>query len=74
MQDAAEIRGRQRRANRAVLIGVCLMAAAMLVSSLQLAPPIATTVVAIVGFGLLSYGVHVAWLVFYDREPEGPSS
>jgi len=74
MQDAAEIRGRQRRANRAVLIGVCLMAAAMLVSSLQLAPPIATSVVAIVGFGLLSYGVHVAWLVFYDREPEGPSS
>jgi O-antigen ligase len=74
MQDAAEIRGRQRRANRAVLIGVCLMAAAMLVSSLQLAPTIATTVVAIVGFGLLSYGVHVAWLVFYDREPEGPSS
>ena len=74
MQDAAEIRGRQRRANRAVLIGVCLIAAAMLVSSLQLAPTIATTVVAIVGFGLLSYGVHVAWLVFYDREPEGPSS
>jgi O-antigen ligase len=74
MQDAAEIGGRKRRANRAVLIGVCLMAAAMLVSSLQLAPPIATTVVAIVGFGLLSYGVHVAWLVFYDREPEGPSS
>lgn len=74
MQDAAEIRGRKRRANRAVLIGVCLMAAAMLVSSLQLAPPIATTVVAIVGFGLLSYGVNVAWLVFYDREPEGPSS
>lgn len=74
MQDAAEIGGRKRRANRAVLIGVCLMAAAMLVSSLQLAPTIATTVVAIVGFGLLSYGVHVAWLVFYDREPEGPSS
>ena len=74
MEDAAEIRDRKRRANRAVLIGVCLMAAAMLVSSLQLAPPIATTVVAIVGFGLLSYGVHVAWLVFYDREPEGPSS
>jgi len=74
MQDAAEIGGRKRRANRAVLIGVCLMAAAMLVSSLQLAPPIGTTIVAIVGFGLLSYGVHVAWLVFYDREPEGPSS
>jgi hypothetical protein len=74
MQDAAEIRGRKRRANRAVLIGVSLMAVAMLVSSWNLAPPIATTVAAIVGFGLVSYGVHVAWLIFYDREPEGPSS
>ena len=73
MQDTAEIRRRKRRANRAVLIGLCLMALAMLVSSRDLAPPIAT-VAAIVGFGLLSYGVHVAWLVFYDSEPEGPSS
>jgi len=56
------------------LIGLCLMTIAMLVSSRGLAPPIASTVAAIVGFGLLSYGVHVAWLVFYDREPEGPSS
>jgi hypothetical protein len=55
-------------------MGLCLMTIAMLVSSRDLAPPIATTVAAIVGFGLLSYGVHVAWLVFYDREPEGPSS
>jgi hypothetical protein len=50
------------------------MALAMLVSSRDLAPPTATTVSAIVGFGLVSYGVHVAWLLFYDREPEGPSS
>ena len=56
------------------MIGLCLMAVAMLVSSRDLAPPIATTVAAIVGFGLVSYGVHVAWLVFYDSEPEGPSS
>ena len=54
------------------MIGLCLMAVAMLVSSRDLAPPIATTVAAIVGFGLVSYGVHVAWLVFYDREPDGP--
>lgn len=74
MQDAVEIRRRKRRANRAVLIGLCLMARAMLVSARNLAPPIATTVAAIVGFGLVSYGVHVAWLVFYDSEPEGPSS
>ena len=50
------------------------MAVALLVSSRNFAPPIATTGAAIVGFGLLSYGVHVAWLVFYDREPDGPSS
>lgn len=74
MQDAAEIRRRKRRADRAVLLGLCLMTIAMLVSSRDLAPPIATTIAAIVGFGLVSYGVHVAWLVFYEREPEGPSS
>jgi hypothetical protein len=74
MQDAADISRRKRRANRAVLIGVGLMAVALLVSSWELLPPIATTVAAIVGFGLVSYGVHVAWLVFYDREPDGPSS
>ena len=74
MQDTAESRRRKRRAYRAVLIGLCLMALAMLVSSRDLVPPIATTVAAIVGFGLVSYGVHVAWLLFYDREPEGPSS
>jgi hypothetical protein len=74
MQDTAEIGRRKRRADRAVFVGLCLMIIAMLVSSRDLAPPIATTVAAIVGFGLLSYGVHVAWLVFYDREPEGPSS
>ena len=50
------------------------MAVALLVSSRNLAPPIATTVAGIFGFGLVSYGVHVAWLVFYDREPESPSS
>ena len=74
MQDTAESRRRKRRADRAVLIGLCLMALAMLVSARDLVPPIATTVAAIVGFGLVSYGVHVAWLLFYDREPEGPSS
>jgi hypothetical protein len=26
------------------------------------------------GSGLLMYGVHVAWLVFYERDPDGPSS
>jgi hypothetical protein len=74
MQDESEIRRRKRRSNRTVLIGVGLMAVALTASSWKLAPPIMTTAAAILGFGLLSYGVHVAWLVFYDREPDGPSS
>ena len=72
--DAAEIRGRKRRSNRSVSGGICLMAVALLASSWGLAPPVATTVAAIAGFVLLIYGVHVGWLVFYDREPDGPSS
>ena len=54
--------------------GLSLIVVALLVSSRELAPALATTLAAIVGFGLLMYGVHVAWLVFYDREPDGPSS
>jgi hypothetical protein len=50
------------------------MAAALLVSSWGVAPDPATTVVAIAGFLILMYGVHLAWLVFYEREPDGPSS
>ncbi len=74
MQDAAEIRRRKRRSDRAVVAGLSLIVVALLVSSRELAPALATTLAAIVGFGLLMYGVHVAWLVFYDREPQGPSS
>jgi hypothetical protein len=50
------------------------MTASLLASSWELAPPVATTVAAIAGFVLLICGVHVGWLVFYDREPDGPSS
>jgi hypothetical protein len=74
MQDAAEIRRRKRRSDRAVVAGLSLIVVALLVSSRELAPAFATTLAAIVGFGLLMYGVHVAWLVFYDSEPQGPSS
>jgi hypothetical protein len=74
MQDAAEIRRRKRRSDRAVVAGLSLIVVALLVSSRELAPALATTLAAIIGFGLLMYGVHVAWLVFYDREPQGPSS
>jgi hypothetical protein len=74
MQDAALILSRKRRSNRAVLAGLLLMSVALLVSSWGLAPDIATTVAAIVGFLILMYGVHLAWLMFYEREPDGPSS
>jgi hypothetical protein len=74
MQGAAEVSRRKRRSNRAVVAGISLIVVAMLLSSRELAPTVATTLAAIVGFGLLMYGVHVAWLVFYEREPDGPSS
>jgi len=74
MQDVAEVHGRKRRSDRAVLGGLCLIGFALLVSSLDLVPPLATTIGAIAGFLLVMYGVHLAWLVFYEREPEGPSS
>ena len=74
MDDGTEIRRRKRRSNRAVLGGLFLIAVALLVSSVELAPPLMSTVAAIVGFLLVMYGVHLAWLVFYDREPDGPSS
>jgi Flp pilus assembly protein protease CpaA len=74
MQDARLIRSRKRRSNRAVLAGLLLIAVALVVSSTKLAPDLATTVAAIAGFLILMYGVHLAWLMFYEREPDGPSS
>jgi uncharacterized membrane protein len=74
MQGAAEARRRKRRADKAVVSGLCLMAVALLVSSWQMAPPLATTLAAAVGLVLFAYGVNVAWTIFYDREPPGPSS
>ena len=74
MQDAAEIWRRKRRSNRAVLVGVVIVATALLGSSLEVAPMLVTTIVALVGMVLVMYGVHVGWLLFFDREPDGPSS
>jgi hypothetical protein len=54
--------------------GLSLIAIALVVSSWQIVPAITTTFAAAVGLVLLSYGVHLAWLVFYEREPDGPSS
>ena len=74
MQGTAQIRGRKRRSNRAVVAGLSLIAVALLVSTWRLTPDFLTTAAAIVGFGLLMYGVHLGWLVFYEREPDGPAS
>lgn len=74
MQDPAEVSRRKRRSSRAVLAGVSLIATALVLSVQPFAPPITTTVGAITGFALVMYGVHIGWLVFYDREPDGPSS
>ena len=74
MQGAAEVHRRKRRADRAVVAGLSLIVVALLLSSREVAPAVATTLAAIIGFVLLMYGVHVAWLVFYDREPDGPAS
>ena len=72
MQDPDEIRRRKRRSTKAVLAGLSLMAVALLVSSLPLLPDLATTLAAIVGFSLVMYGVHVGWVIFYERESDGP--
>ena len=74
MQEPDEIRRRKRRSNRSVLLGVVLMALGLLVSAADAAPPLVTTLVAVLGFALVLYGVHVGWLIFYEREPDGPSS
>ena len=74
MQDAEGIRQRKRRSNRAVVAGVTSVAMALLVSMLGVLPPVVTTVAALAGFALIMYGVHVGWMVFYDREPDGPAS
>ncbi len=74
MEDAAEIGRQKRRSSRAVVAGVSLMATALLVSYWELTPPIVTTAAGVIGFVLLLYGVHVAWVLFYDRESDGPPS
>ena len=74
MQDAVQIRAWKRRSTRAVVAGLSLMAIALVVSSWQIVPALTTTFAATAGLVLLCYGVHLAWLIFYEREPDGPSS
>lgn len=72
MEDPELIRARKRRCTHAVLLGMGVMALAMLASGLRLAPDLLTTAAAIGGFSLVLYGVHVGWVIFYDRETDGP--
>ena len=68
------IRRRKRHSNRAVLVGLGTVAVAFLASLWGLAPQLATTIAAVAGVVLMTYGVCVGWLVFYDRDPDGPPS
>ena len=71
MQDDAEIARRKRRSSRCVIAGIALMGMALLVTVMDVLPPVVPTVAALVGFGFMLYGVHVGWLVFYERDPDG---
>jgi hypothetical protein len=57
-----------------VVSGLGMIAIALLVSNYNLAPALSTTIAALIGFLVLLYGLNVGWLVFYEREPDGPSS
>ena len=70
--DPAEVGRRKRRSSRSALAGCSLMAVALVLSAHGVGPPVTTSVGALVGFVLLLYGVHVGWLVFYDRDDDGP--
>jgi Flp pilus assembly protein protease CpaA len=74
MQDAGVIWRRKRRSNRAVFSGLGMISIALFASAVNLASPMSTTIAAVIGFVVLLYGLHLGWLVFYDREPDGPSS
>jgi len=74
MQDRAQVGRRKRISNRTVFTGSCWMLFALVASAAELVPPLASTMLAIAGFVLVMYGVHVGWLVVYEREPDGPSS
>jgi hypothetical protein len=72
--DPAEVGRRKRRSSRSALAGCSLMVAALVLSAHDVGPPVTTMAGAVVGFVLLLHGVHVGWLVFYDRDDDGPAS
>lgn len=57
-----------------MVAGIGLMASALVVSAFEMIHPGVTTAGAIIGFVMLMYGVHLGWLVFYERESDGPAS
>jgi heme/copper-type cytochrome/quinol oxidase subunit 4 len=65
---------RKRRSELTVLVGVVLMAVALFASAHGLGTDATTTLAALAGFALVNYGVHLAWVVFCDRESDGPAS
>lgn len=74
MADAELIRNKKRRSSKSVLSGVSLIAVSLFFSAIHVAPEVATTLGAIVGFLMIMYGVCLGWMVFYERESDGPSA
>ena len=72
MQDPDEVRRAKRRSTKAVFAGLALIAVALPVSASRLLPDAVTTFAAIVGFCLVSHGLHLSWVIFYERESDGP--
>ena len=69
MQEPTDVWRRKRRANRAVLAGVAEMVVTMVLSAQHTGPLLLTTLGWLTGLALVVYGVHVGWMVFYDRDP-----
>ncbi len=65
-------RRRKRRANVGVIAGVALITVALVSDAHAVGSPLLTTAAAVLGFVAVMYGVHVGWLVFYERESDGP--
>ncbi len=74
MPEPDEIRRRKQRSTRTVLGGAGLITVGMLMSVLEIVTPLTSTAIALAGFVMILYGVHLGWVVFYEREPDGPSS
>ena len=72
MEDPQVVGALKRRCTRAVLAGLVVMALALLVSGLQLTPDLLSTVAAVAGCSMMMYGVHLGWVIVFDRESDGP--